>query len=154
MSLTPETAVRYEVRDNVAVLTIDFPPVNALGAPMRDGTMLRLDQALANPQVQAIVLIGANDRFVAGADISEFGKPRKGVDFFDIQDKMENSLKPIVCAIDGHALGGGLDREDQRQDVILVLGRIFRASNGAGRIPQPLFDRFVGVVGHRVPDER
>lgn len=109
MTIKPEDAVRYEVRDGVAVLTIDFPPVNALGAPMREGMMARLDQALADPAAEAIVVVGANDKFIAGADIREFGKPKVGPELFAIQEKMEQSPKPIVAAIDGHALGGGLE---------------------------------------------
>lgn len=109
MSMKPEDAVRYEVRDEVAVLTIDFPPVNALGAPMREGMMLRLAQARDDAGVKAIVVIGANDRFVAGADIREFGKPKHGPELHELQEVLENSEKPVVCAIDGHALGGGLE---------------------------------------------
>lgn len=109
MSQTAETAVRYAVRDDVAVLTIDFPPVNALGTPMREGLMRRLDQAAADQMVKAIVLIGANGRFVAGADIREFGQPRKGPGLLDLENSIETSSKPVVCAIDGHALGGGFE---------------------------------------------
>lgn len=68
MTIAPEQAVRTELRGDVAVLTIDFPPVNALGAPMREGMVLLLQQALADEAVKAIVIVGANDRFVAGAD--------------------------------------------------------------------------------------
>jgi 3-hydroxyacyl-CoA dehydrogenase len=109
VTIKPEDAVRYEVRDGVAVLTIDFPPVNALGAPMREGMMLRLDQALTDAAVEAIVVVGANDKFIAGADIREFTKPRTGPDLLTIQQTMEKAAKPIVAAIDGHALGGGLE---------------------------------------------
>lgn len=109
MSQTPEQAVRYEVSDGVALLTIDFPPVNALGEPMRRGMALRLEQAQADPAVTAIVIVGANDKFVAGADIREFGKPKAGPSLLDLQDAMETSAKVVVCAIDGHALGGGLE---------------------------------------------
>jgi 3-hydroxyacyl-CoA dehydrogenase len=109
MLISPHSAVRYELLGDVALLTIDFPPVNALGAPMREGMVMRLEQALADPAVTAIVVIGANSKFVAGADIREFGKPRVGPDLQTIQAMMEECAKPIVCAIDGHALGGGLE---------------------------------------------
>src|SRR3546814_11257335 len=111
MGDTPETAVRYDVQDDVAVLTIDFPPVNALGAPVRDGMMLRLGQALADQRVRSIVLIGANDRFVAGADIREFGKPMVGASLAEINETMEPSPQPGVAAIDGERASG---REGKR----------------------------------------
>jgi 3-hydroxyacyl-CoA dehydrogenase len=128
MSDTPETAVRYEVRDDVAVLTIDFPPVNALGHVMRQGMMLRLAQAQADPAVRSIVVIGANDRFVAGADIREFGTPNLDPGLIDIQTAMENSAKPVVSAIDGHALGGGLE---------LALAGPFRVAASRAKIGLP-----------------
>lgn len=109
MTMKPEDAVRYELVDGVALLTIDFPPVNALGRPMREGMKLRLDQALADAGAVAIVIVGANDKFIAGADIREFGKPKEGPELFSLQDMLEASVKPIVAAIDGHALGGGLE---------------------------------------------
>jgi 3-hydroxyacyl-CoA dehydrogenase len=128
MSITPEDAVRYETRDDVAVLTIDFPPVNALGFPMREGMVLRLKQAQADDAVKAIVVIGDNDRFVAGADIREFGKPKKGPELIEIQTMMEESDKPVVCAIDGHALGGGLE---------LALAAPFRVAASRAKIGLP-----------------
>lgn len=109
MSQDPDTAVRYDLRDDVAILTIDFPPVNALGGAMKEGMVRRLGQAAADPAVKAIVVIGDNDRFVAGADIREFGKPPTGPTLIEVQDLVEFSEKPVVCAIDGHALGGGLE---------------------------------------------
>ena len=109
MSQDPDTAVRYDVRDHVAVLTINYPPVNALGAAMKEGMVRRLNQAAADPLVNAIVVIGDNDRFIAGADIREFGKPAVGPTLLEVQDLVELSEKPVVCAIDGHALGGGLE---------------------------------------------
>lgn len=109
MNDTPETAVRYDVRERVAILTIDFPPVNALGAAMRDGMALRLAQAADDPLVDAIVVIGAHDRFVAGADLREFGTPPTGTPTTEVQRMMEESAKPVVIAIDGYALGGGLE---------------------------------------------
>jgi 3-hydroxyacyl-CoA dehydrogenase len=128
MSITPEQAVSYEVRNGVALLTIDFPPVNALGAPMREGMVLRLNQAQADADALAIVVVGANDRFVAGADIREFGKPRVGPDLLTIQNLMENSSKPVVCALDGHALGGGLE---------LALAAPFRVAAARAKLGLP-----------------
>ena len=128
MSMSPEDAVRYEVRDDVALLTIDFPPVNALGAPMREGLVKRMEQAQADPAVKAIVVVGANDRFVAGADIREFGKPKVGPDLHSIQLKLEDSAKPVVCAIDGHALGGGLE---------LALAAPFRVAASRAKLGLP-----------------
>ncbi|KHK89160.1 3-hydroxyacyl-CoA dehydrogenase NAD-binding domain-containing protein [Novosphingobium malaysiense] len=128
MSVTPETAVSYDVRDEVAVLTIDFPPVNALGEPMRRGLAMRLEQAAEDPAVKAIVLVGANDRFVAGADIREFGKPKQGPGLLELQLMMEASEKPIVSAVDGHALGGGLE---------LALAGPFRVAASRAKIGLP-----------------
>jgi 3-hydroxyacyl-CoA dehydrogenase len=109
MSETTQPAVRLSVRDGVAILLIDFPPVNALGAPVREGLVACLEQAQADDRVKAVVIIGAHDRFIAGADIREFGKPRTGPELQTIQAMLEDSAKPVVCAIDGHALGGGLE---------------------------------------------
>ncbi len=107
--LNSEQAVRYRIHDTVAVVLIDQPPVNALGAAVREGLIAMLHRALADEQAQAILIIGANDRFVAGADIREFGKPRQGPAISDIQKAMERAPKPVICAMDGHALGGGLE---------------------------------------------
>jgi 3-hydroxyacyl-CoA dehydrogenase len=109
VTMKPEDAMQYAVKDRVAILTINFPPVNALGAPMREGMVIRLKQAMDDAGVDAIVLIGANDRFIAGADIREIGQPRRGPTLHEIQAMMEGSSKPVVAAIDGHALGGGLE---------------------------------------------
>ncbi|HUD93909.1 3-hydroxyacyl-CoA dehydrogenase NAD-binding domain-containing protein [Sphingobium sp.] len=109
MTIKPEDAVRYEVRDRVALLTIDFPPVNAIGAPVRQGMALRMDQAASDVAVDAIVVVGANDRFIAGSDIREFGKPKEPPELATVLEKMERSAKPVIAAIDGHALGGGFE---------------------------------------------
>jgi 3-hydroxyacyl-CoA dehydrogenase len=105
----PEQAVSYHAAEGIATLTIDFPPVNALGAPMRDGLAMRLRQALQDETVKAIILVGAHDKFVAGADIRQFGQPPCGVHLHEIQASMDTYPKPIIAAIDGHALGGRLE---------------------------------------------
>ncbi len=97
------------VADGVAVITLDSPPVNALSANVRDGLFGAFDAAIADDDAKAIVLICAGRTFVAGADISEFGGAAKGASLFDVQNKMESSPKPVVAAIHGTALGGGLE---------------------------------------------
>ncbi len=97
------------VADGVAVITLDSPPVNALSANVRDGLFGAFDAAIADDDVNAIVLICAGRTFIAGADISEFGGAAKGASLLDVQSKMESSPKPVVAAIHGTALGGGLE---------------------------------------------
>lgn len=97
------------VEDGVAILTLDSPPVNALSALVRAGIHDGINQALAAPGVSAIVLICAGRTFIAGADISEFGKPPVGVSVPDVHAVIENATKPVVAAIHGTALGGGLE---------------------------------------------
>jgi 3-hydroxyacyl-CoA dehydrogenase len=97
------------VEDGVAVLTLNSPPVNALSAPVRDGLADGFRKAIADPAVNAIVLVCEGKSFIAGADISEFGKRPSGASLYDVQDIIENSPKPTIAAIHGTALGGGLE---------------------------------------------
>jgi 3-hydroxyacyl-CoA dehydrogenase len=94
---------------DIAVLTLNSPPVNALSADVRDGIAGGVDQALADPAAKAIVLICAGRTFIAGADISEFGKPPRGANLLEVMDKIEAANKPVIAAIHGTALGGGLE---------------------------------------------
>jgi len=94
---------------DVAVLTLNSPPVNALSAAVRDGLAEGFREAIADASVKAIVLVCDGKTFIAGADISEFGKAPKGASLFDVQNAIENSPKPVVAAIHGTALGGGLE---------------------------------------------
>jgi len=97
------------VEDGIAVLTLNSPPVNALSAAVRDGIDAGLDQAIGDAAVHAIVLICAGRTFIAGADISEFGKPPRGANLHAVLDKIEASPKAVIAAIHGTALGGGLE---------------------------------------------
>nr|WP_210313566.1 3-hydroxyacyl-CoA dehydrogenase NAD-binding domain-containing protein [Rhodopseudomonas rhenobacensis] len=98
-----------ECHDAIAIVTVDSPPVNALSAAVRRGISESVKQAIADPEVQAIVLTCAGRTFIAGADITEFGKPPQSPGLGDVITELENSPKPIVAAIHGTALGGGLE---------------------------------------------
>ena len=100
---------KLDVIENVGVLTLNSPPVNALSANVREGLDIGIKKAIENNDVQAIVIICEGRTFIAGADISEFGKEPKGPSLFEVQDIMENSSKPLIAAIHGTALGGGLE---------------------------------------------
>ena len=93
----------------IAVVTLNSPPVNALSATVREGLKAGFEAAIADDAVKAIVLICAGKTFIAGADISEFGKPPKGPTLFEVQEVIETAPKPVVAAIHGTALGGGLE---------------------------------------------
>ncbi|MBU6471632.1 MAG: enoyl-CoA hydratase/isomerase family protein, partial [Alphaproteobacteria bacterium] len=93
----------------IAVITLNSPPVNALSGQVRDGLAEAFRQAIADGTAKAIVLICAGKTFIAGADISEFGKPMTGTSLFDLEQIIENAPKPVVAAIHGTALGGGLE---------------------------------------------
>jgi 3-hydroxyacyl-CoA dehydrogenase len=98
------------LHDGVAVVTIDSPPVNALGAASIAPVLAALAEAAADPAVGAIVLIGAGGTFSGGADMKGFGViPRPTPTTRDLIAWMESSPKPIVAAIAGNALGGGLE---------------------------------------------
>lgn len=95
--------------DGVAVLTLDFPPVNAMSPALMNGLYDGLQMALADDAVKAIVLICAGRTFIAGADLKSMGKVAPKIDFFALQDEIENSAKPTVAALHGTPLGGGLE---------------------------------------------
>lgn len=101
--------VRLARQGEIAIATIDNPPVNALGQALRAGLARVIAEAGADPTVSAIVLAAAGRAFIAGADISEFGKPPLAPFLPDVLDAIEACRKPVVAAIQGAALGGGLE---------------------------------------------
>ncbi|WP_369061056.1 3-hydroxyacyl-CoA dehydrogenase NAD-binding domain-containing protein [Caulobacter sp. 73W] len=94
---------------DVAVVTLNSPPVNALSAKVREGLDKAFEAADADASVKAIVLICEGKTFIAGADISEFGKAMTGPSLQEVQGRIENASKPVVAAIHGTVLGGGLE---------------------------------------------
>ncbi|MEM8826752.1 MAG: enoyl-CoA hydratase-related protein, partial [Pseudomonadota bacterium] len=101
--------VRTERHDDVLVVISDNPPVNALGAGVRQGLKDGIEAGLADDGVRAIVIACDGRTFHAGADITEFGKPPVGPNLPQVLDEMERASKPTVAAIHGTALGGGLE---------------------------------------------
>jgi 3-hydroxyacyl-CoA dehydrogenase len=99
----------YAVRDGVAVITLNNPPVNGLGNALRAGILQGLQRADGDANVKAVVLIGAGKAFSGGADIREFGKPRARPDLWEVNEAQDAMKKPLVAAISGFALGGGLE---------------------------------------------
>ena len=112
--------IRYTIEDKVAVLVIDHPPVNAFNEQALNELGAAIDALNADPAVKVIVITGGGQlAFVAGADIGTFGEIFKGQDFdrakafmalgHSIFSKIENSHKPVIAAINGICLGGGLE---------------------------------------------
>ncbi len=105
------SAANYSTHGAVAVIALDNPPVNGLGYELRSGIMARLEQAFADPAVKAIVLIGAGKLFSGGADIREFNTPKASAEptLHSLIRAIEASPKPVIAAIHGVAMGGGLE---------------------------------------------
>jgi 3-hydroxyacyl-CoA dehydrogenase len=137
--------VRYAVADGIGVITIDNPPVNALGPGVRDGIIAALKQGEADPSVKAMVMIGAGRSFIAGADIRQFGKPRPTPQQ-RAYELMDAASKPVVAAIHGYALGGGLEHalachyriavESAKVGLPEVLIGILPGGGGTQRLPR------------------
>jgi 3-hydroxyacyl-CoA dehydrogenase len=102
------SVVSYKLQGNIGVITLNHPPVNALSQPLREGLMNAVEAA-QNDASKALVVICAGRTFIAGADISEFGKPPMAPSLPELLNTIEDSNKPIIAAIHGTALGGGFE---------------------------------------------
>jgi 3-hydroxyacyl-CoA dehydrogenase len=99
----------YALEGDVGVIALNSPPVNALSAAVRDGLAGGMETAVADAGAKAIVIVCEGRTFIAGADITEFGGAQKGASLYAVQDAIESSPKPVIAAIHGTALGGGLE---------------------------------------------
>jgi len=124
--------IKYSVHDGVAVITIDNPPVNALSTGVPQGIMDCAHRAQADPEVKAIVLTAAGKTFVAGADINDFLNVVAGKadlpELHPLLRVLEASSKPVVAAIHGTALGGGME---------LAMGCHYRVAVPSAQVGQP-----------------
>ena len=121
---------QYQLHDTVAVITLDNPPVNGLGHDVRSGIVAGIDQALADSQVKAVMLIGAGKGFSGGADIREFNTPKAAAEptLRTVIRIVEDSAKPVIAAVGGMCMGGGLE---------LALGCHYRVAAPGAQIAQP-----------------
>ena len=101
--------VQFDARDGIAIVTVDNPPVNALSNAVRAGLLDAMDAAERNSEIEAVVIHGAGRNFIAGADIREFDRGLEPPHTPEVVARIEALEKPVVAAIHGHALGGGLE---------------------------------------------
>ncbi len=101
--------VQTRLQGDVLVVRIDNPPVNALGAAVRQGLRDAIGEAESRADVQAVLIVGEGRAFIAGADIREFGKPPVEPSLPEVCQRIESCGKRVVAAIHGAALGGGLE---------------------------------------------
>ena len=101
--------VSYERKENIGIITVNNPPVNALSQAVRAGLSDCLKEALNDSAAEAVIVTGGGRTFMAGADISEFGKPTMSPDLNTVIFEYEDSSKPTIAALHGTPLGGGLE---------------------------------------------
>ncbi len=104
-----DSPISTQKHHDILLVTSNNPPVNALGAAVRQGLVAAIDQAEGDDSIKAVVIACAGQTFFAGADITEFGKPPVMPWLPEVVDRIENCSKPVVAAIHGTALGGGLE---------------------------------------------
>jgi 3-hydroxyacyl-CoA dehydrogenase len=124
------TQLSFEARDGIAVLELDNPPVNSLGHELRAALAAGLERANADPGIDAIVLVGSGTGFSGGADIREFGTSKAAAypNLRTVISEIEGSAKPVIAAIGGVCMGGGLE---------LALACHYRVGTPGARIALP-----------------
>ena len=122
--------VQFSKRGAVGVITVTNPPVNALSVGVPDGIIAGVEASEADPGISAMVLIGDGRTFIAGADIKEFNKPRSpdAKSLLDVITRFEAATKPVIVAIHGTALGGGLE---------CAMGGHYRCAVANAKVGQP-----------------
>ncbi len=120
--------VSFSKQGAIGVVTVDNPPVNALSHAVRLGIKEGVEQGAADDEVKAIIIIGEGRTYMAGADITEFGKPPKDPDLNTVISTIEDTAKPVISAIHGTALGGGLET---------ALACHFRVALASGKVGLP-----------------
>src|SRR4051812_30063695 len=120
----------YELRGSVAVITLNNPPVNGLSHALRSQIVAGIDAARADSKAHGVLLIGSERAFSGGADITEFGSPKAFAEpnLHTVIEAVESSDKPVIAAIGGACMGGGLE---------LALGCHFRVALGDAQIALP-----------------
>ena len=122
------STVTLTLENAIAVITINNPPINATSHAVRSGIVDALDQIDGNDDIRAAILICDGKTFIAGADVSEFGQPPKAPTLPDVIKRIEAATKPVIAAIHGHALGGGLE---------VALGCHYRIADSTAKLGLP-----------------
>jgi 3-hydroxyacyl-CoA dehydrogenase len=125
--------VTFSNQDGIGVITVNNPPVNALSPGVPEGILAAVQQAQSDDAIKALILIGSGRTFIAGADIREFGKITSGerkdkLNLAELMLVMEDSTKPLICAIHGTAFGGGLE---------VAMGAHYRVAVPSAQVGQP-----------------
>src|SRR5213593_4410193 len=120
--------ISVRIDGDIGIILSNSPPVNALAHRVREGLVRAIDLLNADPAVKAIVIACEGRTFFAGADISEFGKPKKEPFLSNVISHIEASPKPVIAALHGTALGGGLE---------VALGCHFRVAVPSARMGLP-----------------